>query len=84
MLCHTIATVQNGKIRNEAIYRSLLGSFHPVFMNIHASPPYLPRTHFSKPVHLIWNKIGETNVRPNGANHQWVRVPLQGGVGTPG
>ena len=30
------------------------------------------------------NKNYETNVRPNGANHQWVRVPLQGGVGTPG
>jgi hypothetical protein len=48
MLCHTIATARNGKIRNEPIRRSILGSFHPVFMNIHASLPHLPRTHFSK------------------------------------
>ena len=37
MLCHGIATARNGKIRNEAIYRSLLGTFHPIFMNIQAS-----------------------------------------------
>jgi hypothetical protein len=48
MLCNTITTVRKGKIRNEPIRRSLLGSFNPVFMNIHASAPHLPRTHFSK------------------------------------
>ena len=48
MLCRTIATARNTRIPNEAICRSLLGSFHPIFMNIHTSPPHLPRTHFPK------------------------------------
>ena len=37
MLCHGIATARNRKIRNEAIYRSLLRTFHPIFINIQAT-----------------------------------------------
>jgi hypothetical protein len=56
MLCYTIATVRNGKIRNEPIHRSFLGYFHPVFINIQASPPRLRRTHFSKRLPLLFEK----------------------------
>jgi hypothetical protein len=60
MLCDTLATVRNGKIPNEAIYRSLLGYFRPIFMDIQASPPHLQRTHFSKRLSMsIGTKIYE-------------------------
>jgi hypothetical protein len=41
MLCDGIATARDGKIRNEPIYRSLLHTFHPIFINIQASLPPL-------------------------------------------
>ena len=50
MLCRTIATVQNGKIRNEPIYRSLLRTFDPTFINIQVSSQPLIEPTFDVPL----------------------------------
>src|SRR5579859_2374901 len=60
MLCYSIATVRNRKIRNEPIHRSLLGYCHPVFINIQDSPPRLQRTHLSKHLPMLFEtKVAE-------------------------
>jgi hypothetical protein len=74
MLCHGIATARNGKIRNEAIYRSLLRTFHPIFMNIQASYRTFIEPILDVPLE---NKIFEMNLGFRTPNPNLDRIFIQ-------
>jgi hypothetical protein len=74
MLCHSIATARNGKIRNEAIYRSLHSTFHPIFMNIQASYRTFIEPILDVPLE---NKIFEMNPRFRTPNPNLDRIFIQ-------